>query len=78
MADRGIALKAASGNTKSGRIVPAAGVSPEHAQIEMFEPKHVDGKTQLGAPQGTINFQFNPKEVTISKSAKWERKPVKG
>ena len=47
MADRGIALKAASGKTKSGRIVPSAGVSPDHAQIEMFEPKHVDGKTQL-------------------------------
>ena len=50
MADRGIALKAASGKAKSGRIVPSAGVSPDHAQIEMFEPKHVDGKTQLGAP----------------------------
>ena len=26
----------------------------------------------------SIKFQFNPKEITISKSAKWERNPTKG
>ena len=31
-----------------------------------------------GAKRGAVPFQFNPKEVTISKSAKWERKTTKG
>ena len=31
-----------------------------------------------GAERGRITFQFNPKEVTISKAAKWERKTAKG
>lgn len=51
---------------------------PEHAVLETFEPKLVDGKDpQLGAPKGTIKFQFNPKEVTITKTAKWQRKETK-
>ena len=31
-----------------------------------------------GAKRGAVPFQFNPKEVTISKSVKWERKTTKG
>jgi nucleoid-associated protein YgaU len=31
-----------------------------------------------GAERGEIKFQFNPKEVTIAKKAKWERKTAKG
>ena len=31
-----------------------------------------------GAKRGAVPFQFNPKEVTITKSAKWERKTTKG
>ena len=70
MADRGIALKAASGKTKSGRIVPSAGVSPDHAQIEMFEPKHVDGTTQLGVPREP-NYHFSV-DIT-DKAIAWTR-----
>ena len=36
------------------------------------------GGASLGNQCGTIPFQFNPKEVTIQKSAKWERKPARG
>lgn len=32
----------------------------------------------LGGQRGAIPFQFNPKEVTIQKTAKWERKTAKG
>lgn len=53
--------------------------SPQHAFLQMFEPKHVKkGNPELGSPQGRIDFQFNPKEVTITKSAKWERHPSTG
>ncbi len=31
-----------------------------------------------GAERGSIDFQFNPKEVTVQKAAKWERKTAKG
>ena len=31
-----------------------------------------------GGERGSIPFQFNPKEVTIQKAAKWERKTAKG
>lgn len=51
---------------------------PEHAVLEMFEPKLVkDSDPQLGALKGTIDFQFNPKEVTITKTSKWQRKETK-
>lgn len=78
---KGLALKSVPGSGKSGpggQIVAPAGGSHDHALLEMHEPEQAGGSTQLGASQGTIKFQFNPKEVTISKSAKWERKPVKG
>jgi nucleoid-associated protein YgaU len=58
--------------------VPEAWADPEHAFLEIFEPKHVKGGIpDLGASKGHIAFQFNPKEVSITKSAKWERKPSK-
>ena len=31
------------------------------------------GGSEPGATLGRIPFQFNPKELTIAKSAKWER-----
>ena len=35
------------------------------------------GKPELGTKKDDLEFQFNPKEVSITKSAKWERKPTK-
>ena len=32
------------------------------------------GGAKLAAQRGQIEFQFNPKELSIQKSAKWERK----
>lgn len=37
-----------------------------------------EGGGKPGAERGTVPFQFNPKEVTIAKTAKWERKTAKG
>jgi len=52
--------------------------SRAHASLEMYEAQPAKGGSKIGSSLGSIKFQFNPKEVTISKSAKWERKPVKG
>ncbi|MFH8249709.1 peptidase M23 [Microbacterium sp. B2969] len=41
-----------------------------HAQLELFEPGPEPGKP--GGPRGTIEFHFNPKELTVTKAAKWE------
>ena len=48
--------------------------------LKLYDPtpsKSGSGGTP-GAERGSIAFQFNPKEVTIAKSAKWERKTAKG
>lgn len=66
-----------AGQTAS-TIVSSASATHDHASIEMYEATDAPGGSKCGASLGSIAFQFNPKEVTISKSAKWERKPVKG
>jgi len=48
----------------------------EKAVLKLYDPTPQGGHT--GAARGSIAFQFNPKEVSITKSAKWERKPAKG
>jgi hypothetical protein len=77
MADKAIALKAAKPKN-TAENAPDAFAKPEPACLEMWEPKHVKGgKPELGTKKDEIKFQFNPKEVSITKSAKWERKPTK-
>jgi hypothetical protein len=78
MADTPIALKApppkVSPPDKPGDDAPDTWPSHERAILEMFEPKHVkNGKPELGSSKDKLDFQFNPKEVSITKSAKWER-----
>jgi nucleoid-associated protein YgaU len=48
------------------------------AALDVYKPQPAGGGGKPGAPIGRIPFQFNPKELTIAKSAKWERKPAKG
>jgi nucleoid-associated protein YgaU len=67
----------------AGRSAPASGAGRAaelaHALLQLHEPKPgKTGKEALGAERGTVEFQFNPKELTLSKSAKWERKPARG
>jgi nucleoid-associated protein YgaU len=74
-----IALKSSgSPAEQSSTKVLNSGASHDHACLEMFEPQSAKGGSSTGSSLGKITFQFNPKEVTISKSAKWERKPAKG
>ena len=47
----------------------------DHASLTLYDSSPVDTGRKLDGRIGTIKFQFNPKEVTIAKSAKWEHKP---
>jgi hypothetical protein len=51
----------------------------EKAALDMYEANpRPGGGCDIGAQCGSIPFQFNPKELSIQKSAKWERKPARG
>lgn len=52
----------------------------ERARLVIYELQpSPDGTTaKVGAEQGSVTFQFNPKELSIQKAARWERKPSTG
>jgi hypothetical protein len=70
-----IAMTATSAGSASG-----AGSRPtmKHAFLELRKPPSAAGSLTAGAAYDTIDFQFNPKELSISKSAKWSRASQKG
>ncbi|ANZ38865.1 peptidase M23 [Lentzea guizhouensis] len=45
----------------------------EHASITVHEPPKPGGLQQPGTKLSEIKFQFNPKELTLAKNAKWQR-----
>lgn len=48
-----------------------------HAYLELFEPSK-DGSLDKAGPQlGRIDFQFNPKELSLGKAASWTRQTAK-
>jgi nucleoid-associated protein YgaU len=72
-------------NASSGELASpsssggAARQQLEKASLDVYEAVPRDnGGADIGAARGSVTFQFNPKELTIQKSAKWERKPAKG
>lgn len=64
----GVSAPSPSGDTSRPQM--------EKAVLKLYDPTPSGGSP--GAERGSIAFQFNPKEVTIQKSAKWERKTAKG
>jgi len=50
----------------------------EHAQLEMYHAKPGGSGEDLGEPCDALDFQFNPKEFTIQKSATWASTPARG
>jgi Contractile injection system tube protein len=50
----------------------------QRASLKMYDSSPATGGRKLEGMIGTIDFQFNPKEVTIAKVAKWESKPSTG
>jgi nucleoid-associated protein YgaU len=71
-----IALMSSAG--AGSTAAPAPTGKSTRPQMERASLKLYDLTSLGGASRGSIDFQFNPKEVTIQKSAKWERKPAKG
>ncbi|MGC5020959.1 LysM peptidoglycan-binding domain-containing protein [Micromonospora sp. DT47] len=62
--------------TAAGTAPPSAGApaSLQHAVLELLEPPAGGGTGQPGrAVLDIIEFQFNPKELSLTKNAKWKR-----
>lgn len=76
-----IALASAAAPSTAPAAAAAKGDPPQakqHAVLDLYKAEKADGGSKRGTQIGKIPFQFNPKEITISKSAKWDRKPAKG
>ncbi|WP_433725865.1 LysM peptidoglycan-binding domain-containing protein [Nocardia sp. CA-129566] len=70
-----IAFAASStGDPRSGSGRPKL----QHAFLELRDPPVEKGSLQPGPRRGQIDFQFNPKELSVTKSAKWNRDAQKG
>jgi hypothetical protein len=63
--------------TSTGSVSGSGRPKLEHAFLELRTPPPGDGLNP-GGPCGRIDFQFNPKELSISKTAKWGRSAQKG
>ena len=62
--------------TAAGAAPPKAGApaSLQHAFLELHEPPAAGGTAEPGkAVMDTVEFQFNPKELSLTKNAKWKR-----
>jgi nucleoid-associated protein YgaU len=64
----------------AGPAAAGAGSQPkvEHAFLELRDPPMNRRSLQPGPSRGRIAFQFNPRDLTLSKSAKWGRDAQKG
>ena len=72
-------MAAAKDKTAAGAQAAAAPAQMQKAQLTLYDPSpSPSGGGEPGAKRDTVPFQFNPKEVTITKAAKWERKTTKG
>ncbi len=57
-----------------GGLGDGAPANLQHALLEMREPPAGGGTANPGNEVlGTIDFQYNPKELTLAKNAKWKR-----
>jgi hypothetical protein len=61
-----------------GKVEVQGRPAMKKAELVVYAPTPAPGGYKPGTQKDTIAFQFNPKEVTIAKSAKWEHKPAKG
>jgi nucleoid-associated protein YgaU len=50
----------------------------EHAYLQLFEPSKDGSLDKPGPSMGKIEFQFNPKELTLAKTASWQPDTGKG
>lgn len=50
----------------------------EHAYLQLYEPSKENDLASPGPATERIEFQFNPKELTMAKAASWARNTTKG
>ena len=65
----------------AGAPPAAAGGAPpklERAYLEVRDPPSGGNTASPGPVRGRIDFQFNPKELSLAKSAKWKRDAQRG
>jgi hypothetical protein len=62
--------------TAGGSVGRSTRGNVQHAQLRIFEARRAGngGVASAGAQLDELNFQFNPKEMSIQKAAKWDRK----
>src|SRR5262245_21631894 len=70
---------AASSPSGDGRYAGPPRAAMDKATIHVFEPQPqgTKGAYTTGPELFSVQFQFNPKELTFSKSAKWPRQQAK-
>ena len=73
-----IALTSASSSPSATSLDYSSRSQMQRAVLKLYELKSETGGAVPGAEAGSIDFQFNPKEVQIAKTAKWERSPARG
>lgn len=61
----------AAGSSKAGSGGPPPQLT--HAYLQLHEPPKDGGTASPGPELHRIPFQFNPKELSLSKNAKWKR-----
>ncbi|MDI2125260.1 LysM peptidoglycan-binding domain-containing protein [Yinghuangia seranimata] len=76
MSSSPVVFTAASGGGTAG--VGGRTAKLERAYLELRHPPSDGGTSQPGPHLGKIEFQFNPKELSLAKSASWQRKPATG
>ncbi|MBF6218197.1 LysM peptidoglycan-binding domain-containing protein [Nocardia abscessus] len=73
-----IAFSATSATSAGGAQSGSSRPKLLHAFLEVRDPPVEKGSLQPGPRRGQIDFQFNPKELSVTKSAKWNRDAQKG
>jgi nucleoid-associated protein YgaU len=74
-----VALEVSAKKVVAGAKAIGAPSQIEKAKLILYDPSPSPGGGGApGGKRGEVAFQFNPKEVTITKAAKWERKTTKG
>ncbi|GAA1304676.1 LysM peptidoglycan-binding domain-containing protein [Saccharothrix xinjiangensis] len=59
----------------SGAAGRAAPTNLQKAVLSVHQPPRAGGAAKPGAHMHDITFQFNPKELSLTKNARWERTP---
>lgn len=60
----------------SGRSATAPATTLQRGQLRVFRSAKKGGGAEPGKPLGEVKFQFNPKEMSIQKTSKWNRDPA--